>query len=272
MSRKIFLLVGLLLTTMLTHSQQRIVSLNGAVSEMLCALGLEGVIVGVDVTSNYPASLQQKTKVGHNRTISAEGILALRPTLVLGIKDQLKPEVAEQLLAANVKVQLLQQEYSVAGIRSLLQQVATATGTGEKARQTEAAFNKEYQSLRIAPVKKKVLFIYARGAGSMMVSGTGTPAEKMIQLAGAQNAVNEFADFKPLSSESLVAANPDVILLFDSGLQSLGGADGLLKLPGVAQTNAGRNKKIISMDGQFLSGFGLRLPQAINELNKKLNQ
>jgi iron complex transport system substrate-binding protein len=94
----------------------------------------------------------------------------------------------------------------------------------------------------------------------------------MIQLAGAQNAVNEFAGFKQLSSESLVAANPDVILLFDSGLQSLGGADDLLKVPGVAETNAGRNKKFIAMDGQFLSGFGLRLPQAVGELNKKLNQ
>jgi iron complex transport system substrate-binding protein len=272
MSRKLFYIIELLLITSISHAQQRIVSLNGAVSEMLCALGLESSIVGVDVTSNYPASLQQKTKVGHNRTISAEGILALRPTLVLAVIDQLKPEVAEQLSAAHVKVQLLQQAYSVEGTRSQLHQVAVATGTSEKAKQIEAAFNKEYQALRIAPVKKKVLFIYARGTGSMMVSGTGTPVDKMIQLAGAQNAVTDFTGFKQLSPESLVAANPDVILLFDSGLQSLSGIDGLLKVPGVAQTNAGRNKKVTSMDGQFLSGFGLRLPQAVYELNKKLNQ
>jgi iron complex transport system substrate-binding protein len=272
MNQRLFLVITTLFITCLSYSQQRIVSLNGAVSEMLCALGLENSIVGVDVTSNYPASLQQKTKVGHNRTISAEGILALRPTLVLAVKEQLKPEVAEQLSAAHVKVQLLQAAYSLEGTRSLLHQVAGATGTNDKAKQIEAAFNKEYQALRITPVKKKVLFIYARGTGSMMVSGIGTPVEKMIQLAGAQNAVTEFADFKQLSPESLVAANPDVILLFDSGLESLGGIDGLLKVPGVAQTNAGRNKKVISMDGQFLSGFGLRLPQAISELNKKLNQ
>ncbi|THU37238.1 hemin ABC transporter substrate-binding protein [Niastella caeni] len=272
MNRKISLIVGLLFATFLSNAQQRIVSLNGAVSEILCALGLESSIVGVDVTSNYPASLEKKARVGHNRTISAEGILALRPTLVLGIKDQIKPEVAEQLSAAHIKVQLLQQEYSVAGTRSLIQQVGSATGTTEKAKQIEADFNKQWQALRLAPVKKKVLFIYARGTGSMMVSGTGTPVEKMIKLAGAQNAVNGFTDFKPLSSESLVAANPDVILLFDSGLQSLGSVDGLLKVPGVAETNAGRNKKVITMDGQLLSGFGLRLPQAVSELNKKLNQ
>lgn len=272
MNKKILTLTYLLLINCLSQAQQRIVSLNGAVSEILCALGLQDAIVGVDVTSNYPASLNQKSKVGHNRTISAEGVLALRPTLVLGVKDQLKPEVAEQLSAAHVKVQLLPQEYSVAGTRSLLQQVASATGTTEKAKQIEAAFNSKFQSLRITPIKKKVLFIYARGVGSMMVAGTETPVEKMIQLAGAQNAVSEFTGFKQLSPESLVAANPDVILLFDSGLESLAGIDGLLKVPGVAQTNAGRNKKVVTMDGQYLSGFGLRLPDAVNELNKKLNQ
>jgi iron complex transport system substrate-binding protein len=125
-------------------------------------------------------------------------------------------------------------------------------------------------ALKLAPANKKVLFIYARGTGSMTVSGTGTALDNMIKLAGAQNAITGFAQFKPLSAESLVAANPDVILLFDSGLQSVGGAEGLLGVQGVSATNAGKNKKIVSMDGQFLSGFGLRLPAAIAELNKKL--
>jgi iron complex transport system substrate-binding protein len=117
---------------------------------------------------------------------------------------------------------------------------------------------------------KKVLFIYARGAGTLMVSGTGTPIASMIQLAGAKNAVTDFADFKPLTAEAMVAANPDIILLFDSGLKSIGGIDGLLKVPGIAQTNAGRNRSIVSMDGELLSGFGLRLPQAIRELQEKV--
>jgi iron complex transport system substrate-binding protein len=267
---KVLLIISLLFATVIVQAQQRIVSLNGAISEMLVALGLESQIVGVDVTSTYPASLQQKAKVGHNRIISSEGILALRPTLVLGIKDQLKPEVAEQLAATKVPVKLLTQDFSTAGTRALLQLVATATGTTEKAKGLLAGFDKQMQGLKLAPVKKKVIFIYARGTGSMMVAGTGTACDKMIQMAGAQNAVTSFADFKQLSAESLVAANPDVILLFDSGLQSLGGAPGVLKIPGLTETTAGRNKKIISMDGQLLSGFGLRLPQAIQELNKRI--
>ncbi|AXY77190.1 hemin ABC transporter substrate-binding protein [Paraflavitalea soli] len=251
-------------------AQQRIVSLSGAISEMLCALSLEPQIVGVDVTSNYPASLQQKPHVGHNRTISAESILALRPTLVLGIQNEMKQEVIEQLTAVKVKVQLLPAAYSADGTRQLLQEIAQATGTTDKAKELRATFDKQLAALKITPLKKKVLFIYARGTGSMTVSGTGTALNSMIELAGAQNAITGFTQFKPLSAESLVAANPDVILLFDSGLQSVGGADGLQTVQGISATNAGKNKKIISMDGQLLSGFGLRLPAAIAELNKKL--
>jgi iron complex transport system substrate-binding protein len=126
------------------------------------------------------------------------------------------------------------------------------------------------QALKMPALQKKVLFIYARGAGTMLVSGTGTSVDAMIKLAGARNAVQEFSDFKPLSAESLVVAQPDVILMFPDGLQSMGGLEGLLKVPGVAQTPAGKARKIITMDGELLTGFGLRLPEAIRELHDKI--
>lgn len=263
------LLIATLLCTN-TKAQQRIVSINGSVSSMLCALGLEPQIVGVDITSNYPASLQQKTKVGHNRNISAEGVISLTPTLVLGTNNQLNPQLLDQLKAANIKTQLFTQTYSIAGTRTLLQQVATTTGTTAQAAPLLKQFDQQAATLKLTPLHKKVLFIYARGAGTLMVSGTGTPIEQMITLAGAQNAVTDFSDYKPLSAEALVAADPDVILLFTSGLQSIGGIEGLLKVPGIAATKAGQNKKIIAMDGELLSGFDLRLIQAIRELHDKI--
>lgn len=251
-------------------AQQRIVSLNGAISEIVCALGQESQLVGVDITSNYPASLQQKPRVGHNRNISAEGVLSLQPTLVLLIDNQVNPQLIEQLQAAKVKTVAFKQDWSVQGVRNLVATVAQATGAATQAAAVQKQFDAQMSQLHVVPVRKKVLFIYARGTGSLMVSGTGTSIEKMIQLAGAQNAVSDFKDFKPLSSESLIAANPDIILLFDSGLKSVGGIDGLLAVPGIAQTNAGKNKKIIAMDGELLSGFTVRLPQAIQELNDKM--
>ncbi|RYE25552.1 MAG: hemin ABC transporter substrate-binding protein, partial [Sphingobacteriales bacterium] len=117
-----------------------------------------------------------------------------------------------------------------------------------------------------------VLFIYARGAGTLMVAGDHTYPNSMIKLSGGKNAITGFEDFKPLTAEALVAANPDVILMFDSGLQSLGGADGLMQIPGLAQTNAGKKKQVIEMDGQYLTGFGPRTGEAIATLSKKLNE
>src|SRR5690606_4088682 len=118
--------------------------------------------------------------------------------------------------------------------------------------------------------KPKILFIYARGARNLMVSGTATPLPSMIELAGAENAAAALTDCKHLTPEALLTTNPDVILMFEKGLQSIGGIDGLLKIEGISTTNAGKNKKVVTMDGQFLSGFGPRLGDAVVELHNKI--
>ncbi len=249
---------------------QRIVSLNGTVTEIICALGLENKLVGVDVTSTYPASIQKLPKVGHNRNISAEPVLALQPDLILATSNFLLPVVIDQFKTTGVKTLVLQQEYSVAGTKKLIMEVAVALQAAGKGEALCRQLDKELQSLHIAQQSQKVLFIYARGAGTLMVAGKETPLDRIITLAGAHNAAGSFKDFKPLTTEALVAANPDVILMFDTGLQSMGGVNGLLKVPGIPQTTAGKQQKVIAMDGQLLSGFGPRLIQAIRELSEKL--
>ncbi|MFT4033908.1 MAG: ABC transporter substrate-binding protein, partial [Siphonobacter sp.] len=127
--------------------------------------------------------------------------------------------------------------------------------------------NADFAKLKKVTRHPKVLFIYARGTGTMMVAGKGTSVKSIIELAGGENATNGFDNFKPLTPEALVVANPDYILLFNSGLESLGGMEGLLKVPGIAQTNAGKNRKVIEMEGEKLTGFGPRLGEAVLELN-----
>lgn len=251
----------------------KIVSINGTVSEILVDLGFEENIIGVDVSSNYPASLQQKPKIGHSRQIVAEGILALNPDVVIGVSNDVKPELAEQIRSAGAKLFLFDHAYSPEGTKSLIKNVADSLGRPAKADSIIKALEADLaavEALQNTANKPKVLFIYARGTGTMMVSGTGTQMEKMIELAGGVNAITEFEDFKPLTAEALVAANPDVILLFDSGLSSLGGVDGLLQVQGIDQTNAGRNRKIVEMDGQLLTGFSQRLGIALKELAGKI--
>ena len=106
----------------------------------------------------------------------------------------------------------------------------------------------------------------------LMVSGTNTPEDKIIALAGGKNAVTGFEDFKPLTPEALIQGNPDVILMYDSGIGSVGGPAGVLKIPGVDKTNAGKNKKIITMDGGLVHSFGPRLGEAAAQLNALLRE
>jgi iron complex transport system substrate-binding protein len=251
----------------------RIVSLDGTVSEILCDLGLQSHLIGVDVTSTYPESLQKLPKVGHNRTISAEGVISLKPTLVLtSVNAGTKPEVIEQIKSAGITVITFQQEYSVAGTKKLIQDVANTCQVPSRAKPILKKLDADLAQVKKAANSPKVLFIYARGTGTMMVSGKGTQVDKMIELAGGVNATSSFDNYKPLTAEALVTANPDVILLFDSGLESLGGAQGLAKVQGIAQTSAGKNGRIITMDGHLLTGFSPRLGKALQELTQKIVQ
>lgn len=165
---------------------------------------------------------------------------------------------------------LFKHDFSAEGARNLIREVATALNAKDKSSAIVQKLDQDLKKAKVLSQPTKVLFVYARGVGALNVGGTGTSVEKVIQMAGAQNAITDFSDFKPLTAESLVAANPDVILLFNSGLESVGGIEGFLKVSGVAQTKAGKNRKIIEMDGQLLTGFGPRLGLAVQELIAKL--
>ena len=250
-------------------SNNKIVTLNGGITEIVSALGHEKEIVGTDVTSTYPETLKATAKnLGHVRSMTIEPIMAVNPTLILASDKDINPELLGKIKSSGIKAEVFKQEYSVDGTKKLIEQVAKAIG------------NTDYQKLndkidadlkQVQPIAKKpkVLFIYARG-NMLMVSGTKTPMDALINLAGGQNAVSEFEDFKPLTPEAVVKANPDVLFFFSSGLQGAGGNEGALKMPGVSQTNAGKNKKIIAMDGGLVSGFGPRLGEAAVGLNKLL--
>lgn len=248
----------------------KIVSLNGAVTEIIAALGHEKEIVGVDVTSTYPETVKTTAKdLGHVRSITIESIVALKPTVIIGTDKDMSPELAEKIKAAGIEAHILTQDFSPEGTKKLIADVAGIIKNTDFKALTDKV---DTDLAKIQPIAKapKVLFIYARGAGTLMVAGKNTPVEKTIALAGGQNAVTEFDDFKPLTPESLIKGNPDVILLFTTGLQSLGGVDGLLKIQGVEKTNAGKNKKIIALDGALISGFGPRVGEGAAALNAEL--
>jgi len=251
---------------------ERIVSLNGTITEILCELGLEKNIVGVDVTSTYPASMVKLPKAGSNRNINTEAVLAMNPSVIFVTENGLPAEAAAQFKTANVPVIFCKQDYSIQGAKDLIKQVADTLQLQDKVEAIHKKIDADMAAVPKYDTKPKVLFIYARGAGSMSVSGGNTAVAKMIELSGGENAANDLEDYKPYTSEALVERNPDALLFFDTGLESLNGTDGLLQMPGVAQTNAGKNKKIVTMEGHLLSGFGPRIGQAIAHLSKLIHE
>lgn len=252
---------------------KRIITLSGALTETVDALGYGAQIVAVDVTSIYPTYVNKLPKVSKDRAISAEGIISFSPDLVLAPEQAISKSLAYQLQSAGIKVVIIKQEYSPKGALNFIRQVALAIGNPAKgeqlAKQTEIKINNALEMVKKNPKSPKVLFLYARGTGVMMVAGKETSMDAIIRTAGGKNAAGGFSRFKPYTTEALVNANPDIILMFDFGYKSLGGMNSILKMPGVMLTNAGKNKKIVEMDGDLLANFSVRLAEAITELNSK---
>lgn len=257
---------------------RRIVSAGGAITEIVYALGAEGDLVGVDTTSLHPAAARALPSVGYARALSAEGVLSLRPTLLLHGADAGPPAVLAQLAATRLAMERLDLDHRVEGLLAATRRVATLTAREADGRhlvqrlQAEwAAAEREVAAQRVGAAAPRVLFVLSHSMAQVRISGRDTGADAMIQLAGARNAFGDTVGYKPLSPEASIAAAPDVILCTEQGLQAAGGVDGLLKAPGLAATPAGRARRIVAMEALLLLGFGPRLPQAVTQLARLLH-
>jgi iron complex transport system substrate-binding protein len=255
----------------------RIIPLNGDIAEVVYALGLGENVVGTDTSATYPEAAKAKQKIGYQRTLSAEGILSLNPTLIIGNENAGPPEVIEQIKAIGVPVVIIRSTTSLDDVGTKIRTVARALGVpvrGEELAKTTASEIKAAKDLAAkATTKPKVMFLYLRGATVQHIMGKGSGADSLIvTAAGADVGADAgIQGSKPITPEALVAAQPDVFLVLTAGLQSVGGVDGLAQIPGIAQTPAGQNKRVIDMDDQYLLGLGPRAGQALMELVKKLH-
>ena len=256
------------------NDSSRIVTLGGTITETVFALGAGERVVGVDASSSFPETVNQLPKVAYHRRLSAEGVLSLRPTLIIATTEAGPPEAIQQLKSAGVAVLVLPHDPTVENAIAKIERIATALEVQARGTALIQALKKELSQVQSSipqtAAQAKILFLYARGQGTLMVAGQDTSADTMIGLAGGINAVRGYSGYKPLTSEAAVAAAPDLILLMDSGLESIGGAQGLWQLPGLALTPAGQQGRVLSMDGLFLLGFGPRLGQAALALNEAL--
>lgn len=247
--------------------KENIVSLSGAITETIYSLGRGEEIVGRDVTSTFPLEASG-IDLGHVNQLSIEAVLATSPSLVLYSEKDINQEVFSKINKTQIKVENVEHDFTVEGAKELITTLAGILNVEEY----DHLLNKidgDLAQLQPLAEKPKVLFIYAR-QNLLMVAGKDTPMQAMVELAGGESAITEFDGFKPLTPEALLQINPDVILLFDKGFQALGGNEGLFEFPGMEQTNAGINKRVVTMDGGLMTNFGPRVGEAALELNQKL--
>jgi iron complex transport system substrate-binding protein len=251
---------------------RRIVSVGGAVTETVFALGAGHEVVAVDTSSVYPDGAQHLPKVGYQRTLSAEGILALSPDLVIVSDEAGPPATLELLRHAGVRVARMPSAQTLEEAIARITAVGAAIGRPSRALAAQVRREASAALGRVPADRPRFVLVYARGAGTLMVAGGDTGGSAMVEFAGGHNAVSELRGFKPLSAEVLIEAMPDVLVVPSRGLATIGGDAGLLALPGVADTPAGRNRRIIAFDDLLLLSFGPRLPQSIDELARLLRR
>ena len=254
--------------------EPRLISLGGGVTEILFAIEMGKYVVGVDASSSYPPKVKSLPQVAYHRRLSAEGIISLHPSMVIATTEAGPPEVLQQLRDADVELIILPHEPTIDSTLEKIKLIGQAVHAQSQATNLINKITLDIDSLLTHNIPDsltaKVLFLYARGQGNIMVAGTKTGANEIIKLAGAKNAISEFEGYKPLTSEAVISSAPDVILLMDSGLQSLGGTNALWELPGMALTPAKVKNRVLTMDGLLLLGFGPRIAEAAQSLHESL--
>ena len=245
----------------------RVVVLANGVAEIIEALGAKAILVGRDISSTEK-SLADIPIVTSGHQVLPEKILALKPDLVI-IDSATGPKTAiAQIRKAGIKIVVTPDSWTLADIAPKVRAVGDVIGASKEAEQLIGDIDKSLSFSKLAK-QVRVAFLYLRGTSSIyLIGGPGSGADSLLQSIGAIDVGSENLanPFNTLTSESLAALNPDVILVMSRGLESVGGIAGLIKLPGVAQTNAGKNSAVIDVDDSLLLSFGPRTPALVKAL------
>ena len=251
----------------------RIVVLNGDMTEVVFALGLGDNVVAVDSSATYPSEVTELPQIGYQRRLSAEGVLSMTPTLVLGNENAGPPEVLEQIRSTGVPVVILESVTTLDGAPRKIRGVAQTLGIPDKGEELAAQLESEIDEVEETAAKAKdrptAVFLYMRGLDALFLIGQDHLSHELFEASGAVSgavAAGVAEGYIPLTAESLAAADPDCIVVLTAGLQSVGGRDGLMRLPGVGQTSAAQEGCILDFNDQYFGGGGPRMGQVLRDL------
>ncbi len=252
---------------------QRIVSVGGAVTEIVIALGEEDRLVARDTTSNYPQAALELPDVGYIRRLSPEGVLSVNPDLILAEEGAGPPESIEILTEANIAMVEIPDGFTRDAVLEKIHAVAKALGVPNKgqalADEVEVALTDAVAKIGHHP-KRRVLFILSTQGGRVTASGTNTAADGIIKLAGATNAIDSFEGYKPLTDEAILGSGADVILMMDRRGDHGAANEQLFAHPAISALPAAKTQSVVRMDGMLLLGFSVRTADAVVRLSDAL--
>lgn len=256
------------------QAAQHIVSLGGAVTEILYALGAADRIAAVDTTSLFPPDvLRDKPNVGYLRALSAEGILSARPDLVLAVDGAGPPDVLALVREAGVPVAQIADPPTEEGVLTKIAQVGERAGLTERAAALSKSVRAEFAALATerARVTKpaSVLVVLSLQNGRVLAGGHASSADGILALAGARNAAAGLEGFKPMSDEAVIAAAPDAVVMMRAG-HGPATPETVFAQTALSQTPAAAKRALVTLDGLLLLGFGPRTPQAARDLMRAL--
>ena len=249
---------------------------GGSLTEIIYFLNEEEKLVAVDITSNYPEKATELPSIGYVRTLSTEGVLSLDPNLILGEEDMGPPLVIDQIKSTGVDLRVIEEDYTLESITGKILCVGEILGVKEKATKLiNSELQKNIDNLidtKLAGVNKnkKVMIILGMDGTSPMVAGLQTSGNGFVEMIGASNIMNSFEGWKPVSAESILVQNPDLIIITNRGLNNFGTIEKLAQHPSLAFTNAAQNLNILAIDGMSLLGFGPRTIEVANTVAEKL--
>lgn len=259
---------------MASELPQRWVSAGGALSEWISALGGEQRLVGVDTTSQHPESLKALPSIGYQRQLSAEGILSLRPDLLVGTEEMGPPPVLAQIRKAGVQVELFSSKAEIAAVDENLNHLGALLGSEKKAGQLAADYRRQLEALqgqiKQAQAGQKapgVLLLVGHAGAKPLIAGQGTSGDWVLRQAGGRN-LADHQGYKNFSVEALAALNPDVVVFADRALSGEQALQALLKEnPALASSRAARDNRLVQLDPTLLvGGLGPRLPATLHAL------
>jgi iron complex transport system substrate-binding protein len=253
----------------------RLVTIGGAVTEIVFDLGLGDKVIARDTTSLFPDVATKLPDIGYMRALSPEGVLSVNPSAILMIEGSGPKETLDVLTKASVPIVTVPEGYDRDAIVNKIHIIGKALDADAKAdelaRSVSADIDAAVADAEKVPAdkRKRVLFVLTVQNGKIMAAGAHTAADGILRLSGAINATSDFHGYKPLNDEAVIEAKPDVIMLMSHAGPSVSDED-LLANPAIALTPAGKDRKILRMNGLTLLGFGPRTADAIRELSKAL--